>query len=56
MGTYEHLSVRPDTKTLVMKNCIEEFLKYNPKFKGMHITEEFIIRRMAEHYMQCQGL
>ena len=55
MVGYDKLSVRPETKKLVM-DCIPEFLKFNPKFKGMNITENHIVSIIAEHYLQCQGL
>ena len=55
MVNYVKLSIKPETKKLV-RECIPEFIKYNPKFKGMHISENHIISIIAEHYLQCQGL
>ncbi len=50
-GYTEHLSCSPETKQLIIKNCTEEFLKENPQFEGMNITHNFILKRIAKHYL-----
>ena len=49
--SYRKLNVRPDTFNLVMVECVEEFLKYNPSFEGMNITQEYIVKRIAKKYL-----
>lgn len=44
-----HLSVHPDTKKAVM-NCIPEFLEHHPELRGMKITENFIVKQIADFY------
>ena len=51
MATYAQLQIRPDTKKLVMNDCKLLFLRHNPQFIGMHLTEEFIVRRIANAYL-----
>lgn len=47
-----HLAVTEETFNMIMKDCIKEFLKENPKFIGMRITQNFIIRRIADFYLK----
>lgn len=56
MGSRRHLAVDLVTFNLVMDNCIKEFLRYNPEFKGMHISQNHIVRRIAEHYIESAGV
>lgn len=50
-NNYEPLSVRKNVKELVLKDCVKEFLRTNPDFKGMNITQSFIIERIALSYL-----
>lgn len=52
----DRLVVTREVKDLVLKQCKEEFIRYNPKFKGMFLSQNFIVHRIAEHYMECKGL
>jgi len=52
MATNARLVVSKDTHDLVTKNCVQVFKEENPKFKSMNITHEFIIRRIAEYYLE----
>ena len=52
MGNRKHLLVDYETYDLVIKECISEFLEYHPNFSGMKITQNFIIRKIAEHYLK----
>jgi len=52
----ETLRCSPSTKKLILENCVEEFLKYNPEFKGMNMSQGFILRRIAEHYLDSEGV
>jgi len=49
---YKQLNIRKETFNLVMDDCVEEFLRYNPKFEGMNITQEFIVQRIAKSYLE----
>lgn len=35
----------------IVVDCIKEFLEHNPTFKGMRISQDFILRRIARHYL-----
>jgi hypothetical protein len=48
---YHHLTCSKETKKLIMEECKEEFLKYNPQFDGVLITQEFILKRIALSYL-----
>jgi len=41
-----------ETKQLIMSDCIREFIKYNPDFDGMNITQGFILKKIALHYIE----
>lgn len=49
---YKVLAVKLETHDLVMKNCLKEFLKENPKFVGMKISQNYLIKRIAEFYLK----
>ena len=46
------LTVSESTKKLVNTECREEFLKHHPEIKGMKITENFIVRQIADFYLK----
>lgn len=46
------LTVSKNTKNLIMNECKGEFLKHHPEIKGMKITENFIVRQIAEFYLK----
>ena len=45
------LTVSESTKKLILDECKEEFLKHHPEIKGMKITENFIVRQIADFYL-----
>jgi hypothetical protein len=45
------LVVKNDTKDLV-RQCIEQFKKENPKLDGLRVTEDFLIRKFCMNYMK----
>jgi len=51
MGNRKHLLVDYETFDLVMKDCIVEFLEHHPEFSGMKITQNFIVKKIANHYL-----
>ena len=50
-----HLACDKETYDMITKNCIQEFLKHNPKFLGMKITQNMILRRISDHYLKSWG-
>jgi len=46
------LKCSKETKKLILHDCVIEFLRYNPKFQGMNITQGFILKKIAEHYLE----
>jgi hypothetical protein len=52
MGKYNrHLAVSDETYNKIVVDCKKEFLKHNPDFKGMKLTHEFILNRLARKYL-----
>jgi hypothetical protein len=47
----ERLSCTKETKSLIMDECVKEFLKNNPKFECINITHNFILNRIAKYYL-----
>jgi len=52
MGNRKHLLVDYETFDLVINECKQEFLENHSEFIGMKITQNFIVRKIAEHYMR----
>lgn len=48
----ERLTCSKSTKDLILKNCTTIFLKEHPEFKGINISQGFILRRIAEYYLK----
>ena len=48
---YIKLSVSKETAILIRERCKEEFLKHNPKFIDLNITDDFIIKRVGDYYL-----
>lgn len=46
------LTVSESTKKLITEDCKNEFLKHHPELQGMKITENFIIRQLADFYLK----
>jgi len=47
----KRLACSNETFDLYMEECKTKFLKHNPQFKGIKITQEFILRRVALSYL-----
>lgn len=45
------LHVRKDSHDLVLKDCKDTFIKDNPGYARLHITHDFIVRRIALYYL-----
>lgn len=50
---YERLSVSSLTKRLLKDKCIPKFLKKNPQYNGMNITEDFITNQIVLFYLEA---
>jgi polyphosphate kinase 2 (PPK2 family) len=48
---YRALFVDISTRELVRNECKKEFLRHHPEFEGMLITDDFIIKKIAEYYL-----
>jgi hypothetical protein len=53
MVIYDKISVKTDTKKL-FKRCYQEFLDNHPdpEFKNFLLSEDFMIRKICEYYLQ----
>ena len=48
---YCKLTVTQSTKNLLNYECRALFLKKNPDFEGMRLTEEFLVLRIIKSYL-----
>ena len=48
---YRHLAVSEEVFNKIMIDCKKEFLEYNPQFKGMKLSHNFILNRIADKYL-----
>ncbi len=51
-GYRQHMVCSPTTKSLIVENCVEEYLKHHPEMKGFTVTHEHILRQLAEFYLK----
>lgn len=51
MPKYRIIRIKESTYELINRDCLKEFYRYNPNFIGKKITQEFIINRLAKHYL-----
>ncbi len=47
----EKLCCSTETKDLITKDCIREFIEHNPEFKDVAITHDMILNRIAKYYL-----
>ena len=47
-----HIIVDQETFDLITKSCVEEFLVHHPEFLKFRITQKFIMKKIAEHYLR----
>ena len=45
------LNCSQETKDLIMNDCIAAFIEENPKLKGIKITQNLILTRLAAYYL-----
>lgn len=48
----EKLCCSKETKDMIMRDCIEVFFKENPKLRGIKVTQNMILYRIAEFYIK----
>jgi hypothetical protein len=46
-----HMTCDRETRNLIMEKCVEEFLTHHPELKGYNITQAYILRQIAEYYL-----
>lgn len=46
------MTVSPEVKKIIMVDCKNSFLEHHPEFKGIHITENFMLTKIAEVYLK----
>lgn len=46
------LSIHKSTKKLVMVDCRRAFLRDHPEFEGKNITQNHMVRQLAEFYLR----
>jgi len=45
------LAIKSDTKEMLLNECVKEFLRHNPAFEGMNITQDFILMKVITFYL-----
>jgi len=50
--TYKYLAVSDETFSMMMHECKALFLKKNPDFDGIYLTQEFMVRRVCKSYLE----
>lgn len=51
---FDQLSVRKETKRLVLKDCLVEFRRQNPEYEDKYktkMTHDFMVDRLARYYL-----
>jgi hypothetical protein len=50
---YTHkLCCSEETFRKIMNECVKDFLEHHPEMKGMNITQNFILLKIAEYYLE----
>lgn len=52
MNNYVHIAVRPETKKLLVSDCVKIYLSYHPHLKGMNISQEHILFQVAGFFKE----
>ncbi len=47
----EQLNCSKETKELIMNDCVKAFLEENPKLRGIKVTQNLILNRIANFYL-----
>lgn len=54
MASNYHIVVEKSTRDLIRNECKKEFLRHNPLFEKIPITDNMIILRMAKFYLDME--
>ena len=46
-----HLTCSKKTADMIIQDCVREFVEHHPEFEGMKISQGFILKKIAEHYL-----
>ncbi len=46
-----HLTCSRKTADMIMIDCVREFLEHHQDFQEMKISQGFILKKIAEHYL-----
>ncbi len=46
------LACSESTKKLILNDCIEDFLSHHPELSGINVTQNMILRQIAEYYLK----
>lgn len=46
-----HLTCSKKTADMIMNDCVREFLEHHQEFQEMRISQGFILKKIAEHYL-----
>lgn len=47
-----HMTCSSEVKDMIMIECKKDFLRYHPEFKGMKMSQGFMLRKIAETYLK----
>lgn len=47
-----HLTCSEETKNLILNDCVDEFMKHHKDFNGMVVSQGFILKKLAEYYLE----
>ncbi len=48
----ERLTCSKETKKRILKDCVDEYLKWHPEMKGVLITQGFILEKMVDFFLK----
>ena len=47
-----HLICSPKVRDCIMIDCKREFLEHHPEFKGMRITQNFMLQKLVDFFLK----
>lgn len=48
---HAHLVVHQDTKDILLKDCVEEYLYHHPEMDGVFISHDYILKKVVDYYL-----
>lgn len=48
-----HMTCEPEVHDMIMNDCKTLFLSENPKFTGIKMSTNFMLRKIAEFYLKA---